>query len=61
MATFVALRYPVIILVTDFTDPNNFTNDILIINFFIIKKSLALRQCNNTGNIKCLHHCHCTN
>ena len=29
---FVILRHPVTILVTDFTNPNNFTNDLLILN-----------------------------
>ena len=34
MATFVILRLPVTILVKDFTNPDNFTNNLLILNFF---------------------------
>ena len=41
VATFVVLRHPVTIWVTDFTNPYNLTNDLLILN-----KSLALRWCN---------------
>ena len=37
MATFVGLRYPVIISVTDFTNPDNLTNDLLILIFLLIK------------------------
>ena len=32
MATFVIILHTVTILVTDFTNPRNFTNDILISN-----------------------------
>ena len=41
-ATFVILRHPGTILVTDFTNPDNLTNDLLILNSSIIKnKSLV--------------------
>ena len=43
MATFAILRQPVTILVTDYTNPNNLTNDSLILNSLIINKSLVLR------------------
>ena len=33
MATFVILRHPFTILVTDLTNPNNLANAILILNF----------------------------
>ena len=33
MATFVALRHPVSILVTDFSNPDNLPEDLLILNF----------------------------
>ena len=48
MATFVILRHPVTSLVTDFTNPENWTNDLLILNFlsyhsiFTVFKSLIL-------------------
>ena len=41
MATFVVLRHFVTILVTDFTNPDNLTNDLLILNPLKINKSLA--------------------
>ena len=31
MTTFVVLRHPVTILVADFTNPNNLTNDLIIL------------------------------
>ena len=40
MATFVALRTPVPILVTDFTNPNILTDHLLIFNPLVINKSL---------------------
>ena len=42
MATFVAFRHIVTILVTDFTNPDNLTNDLLTLNSLIINKSLVL-------------------
>ena len=33
MATFVALRRPVTIMVKDSTNPNNMTNDLVILKF----------------------------
>ena len=53
MATFVILRHPVTILVTDFNNPDNSANDLLIFNSLMINKSLAdnaIRQ----GHISCL-------
>ena len=41
MATFVILRHLVTILVTDFTNPDNLTNDLLILDFKIINKSMG--------------------
>ena len=38
MATFVVLRHSVTLLVTDFTNPDILTNDVLILNSLIIKK-----------------------
>ena len=35
MATFVVLRHYVTTLVTDFTNPNNLNNDLLILNSWI--------------------------
>ena len=43
MATFVDLRHPVNILITDFTNPDNLTNDLLILNFLIMNKSVINR------------------
>ena len=43
MATFVILKHPVAILATDFTNSNNLTNDLLILNSLIINKSLINR------------------
>ena len=34
MVTFIMHRHPVTILVTDFTNPNNLTNDPLILKLF---------------------------
>ena len=44
MATFFILKHPVTILVTDFTNPNNLTNDLLILSPLKLNKS----QVNNT-------------
>ena len=41
------LRHPVTILVTDFTNPDNMTNDLLILNPLIINKSLDIFTCRN--------------
>ena len=41
MATFDILRHPVTNMVTDFSNPNNLTNDLLIFNSFT--KSLLSR------------------
>ena len=41
MATFVALRHPVITLVTDFTCPDNLTNDLLILKLFDNKQIIS--------------------
>ena len=38
MANCVVLRHPTTIMVTDFNNPNNLTNDLLIINPLIINK-----------------------
>ena len=38
MATFAALRHPVTIIVTDFTNPENLTNDLFIPNSLPINK-----------------------
>ena len=46
MATFVILRHPVTILITDFTNPNSLTNDLLIFNSLIINQKLVSRGCN---------------
>ena len=35
MVTFVILRHPVTILVTAFTNPDNLTNDLHILNSFL--------------------------
>ena len=40
MATFVVRRHPVTILVTDFTNPENLTNVLLILNIFTFKHCL---------------------
>ena len=39
MATFIALRHPVTILVIVFTNPENLTNDLLILKLLIINRS----------------------
>ena len=39
MATFFILKHPVTILVTDFTNPNNLTNDLVILNPLKLNKS----------------------
>ena len=41
MATFAVLRHFVTILVKDFNNPDNLTNDLLILNPLKINKSLA--------------------
>ena len=41
MATFVILRFPVTNLVKGFANPNNLTNDLLILNSLIVNKSLV--------------------
>ena len=43
MATFAILRHPVTILVTDFTNLDNLTNGLLIVNSLIINKPLVSR------------------
>ena len=40
MTTYVFLRHPVTILVTDFTKPNNLTGDLLIFNSLTLHKPL---------------------
>ena len=40
MATFVVIRYPVTIMITDFNNPENLTNGLLIHNFLIIFPTL---------------------
>ena len=40
ITTFVVLRQPVNILVSDLTNPDNLTNDLLILNYLTINKSL---------------------
>ena len=40
MATFVVLRHPVTILVTDLTNPDNLTNDLVLLKVLIINRSL---------------------
>ena len=61
MATFVVLRNPVNILVTDFTNPENLTNDLLILNSLIINKSntgfsLPLTACALKEHLQ-IHSC----
>ena len=41
MATFVILRHPITILVTDFTYPNNLTNYFLILISLITNRKLT--------------------
>ena len=44
MAAFVLLRNPVTIFVADVTNPDNFTNDLIILNYFdniLLKKLLV--------------------
>ena len=55
MATFVTLRHLVNILVTDFTNPSNLTNDLLIFNSLILFKPLVSRWWDETGNLSCLY------
>ena len=43
MAIFVVLRHPVNILVTDFTNPDNLTTDLLMLNS-LIKKQIFGQQ-----------------
>ena len=38
---FIILRHPVTILVTDFTNPDNSTNDLFILNFLILSFFIA--------------------
>ena len=52
MATFVV---PCHHLVTEFTNPDNLTNDIFIFNSMTLNKSLVNILCNWTGNLSCLH------
>ena len=40
ITTFVVLRQLVNILVSDLTNPDNLTNDLLILNYLTINKSL---------------------
>ena len=48
MATFVIIRYPVTIMITDFNNPENLTNDLLILNIFIaLKQSDKKIKCDN--------------
>ena len=35
MATFVVLKHPITVLVTDFTNPDNLTNDLLILKYLL--------------------------
>ena len=44
MATFVALRHPVTILVTDVINPDNLTNNLLILNSLIFSIFFVLAQ-----------------
>ena len=39
------LQHPVTILVTDFTNPDNLTNDLLILTSLIINSSICLFTC----------------
>ena len=41
MANFVVLKHPVTILVTDSANPDNLTNDLLILNSLIVCKYKA--------------------
>ena len=41
MENFAVLRHPVTVLVTDLTNPNNLTNDLLIFNALIICQDLG--------------------
>ena len=43
MADFINFRHPVAILVTDFTNPDNLNNGLLIFKPLIINKSLVSR------------------
>ena len=46
MAAFVVLRQSVTIFVTDFTNPNNLTTDLLIV------KSLAINSCRQRDTVR---------
>ena len=48
------LQHPVTILVTDFTNPNNLTNALLILKSLIINKSLVKRLCKTNFQIPVL-------
>ena len=56
IATFIVLRHPVPILVTDFTNLHTLTNELLILDFLIINKLLVSLWCDWIGNISWLQH-----
>ena len=45
MATFVVRKHPVSILITDFTNPDNLTYDLLILNSLTVTNDFSFKDC----------------
>ena len=43
------LQHPVTILVTDFTNPDNLTDDLIILNYLVIKLNIAFIKVGGVG------------